>query len=56
MATILTFAETRDGALRRAGLEVLSEARRLSDALGSSSVAAVLVGSGVEALAPQLSS
>ena len=30
MATILTFAEQRDGKLRRASLEVVSEARRLA--------------------------
>jgi electron transfer flavoprotein alpha subunit len=56
MATILTFAEAREGTLRRAALEVLSEARRLADVLGSSSVASVLIGSGENALATQLGS
>ena len=56
MPAILTFAEARDGLLRRSSLEALSEARRLADALGSSSVASVLIGSGVEGLASQLGS
>ena len=43
MATILTFAEQRDGKLRRASLEVVSEARRLAGALGAI-VTAVVVG------------
>jgi electron transfer flavoprotein alpha subunit len=53
MAGILTFAEQRDGKLRRASLEAVSEARRLAGALGGS-VTAVLVGSGVEGLAAEL--
>ena len=53
MAVILTFAEERDGRLRRPSLEAVSEARRLADALGGS-VASVLVGSGVAGLAPEL--
>jgi electron transfer flavoprotein alpha subunit len=53
MAAILTFAEQRDGKLRRASLEVLSEARRLAAPLGAS-VSTVLVGPGSEALAAEL--
>ncbi len=51
--SILTFAEVRDGTLRRASLEALSEARRLAGAAGGS-VASVLVGSGVSALSAEL--
>ncbi len=53
MATILTFAEQRDGALRRASLETVSEARRLAGPLGAS-VASVLIGPGSPALAAEL--
>jgi len=53
MATILTFAEQRDGKLRRASLEVVSEARRLAGPLASS-VTAVVVGPGTETLAGEL--
>lgn len=42
-STILTFAETRGGALRRPSLEAVSEARRLADA-SSGKVVTVLVG------------
>jgi electron transfer flavoprotein alpha subunit len=55
MATILTFAEQRDGTLRRASLEVVSEARRLAGGLGAS-VSSVLIGPGTESLAPELAS
>jgi len=55
MAVILTFAEERGGKVRRPALEVVSEARRLADALGGS-VASVVVGSGVGALATELGS
>lgn len=55
MATILTFAEQRDGKLRRASLEVVSEARRLAGPLGAS-VTAVVVGPGAEAHAGELAS
>jgi len=55
MAIILTFAEAKDGKLRRASLEVVSEARRLADAMGGS-VEAVLVGSGSDALVGELAS
>jgi electron transfer flavoprotein alpha subunit len=50
---ILTFAEVRDGRLRRSSLEALSEARRLAGADGGA-VAAVLIGSGVSALSAEL--
>jgi electron transfer flavoprotein alpha subunit len=53
MALILTFAEAREGRLRRASLEVVSEARRLAGALGAT-VETVLVGAGVEPLAAEL--
>jgi electron transfer flavoprotein alpha subunit len=55
MATILTFAEQRDGKLRRASLETVSEAKRLGGALGAT-VAAVVIGPGAEALAGELAS
>ena len=55
MGTILTFAEQRDGKLRRASLETVSEARRLAGALGAD-VAAVVVGPGSESLAGELAS
>jgi electron transfer flavoprotein alpha subunit len=55
MATILTFAEQRDGKLRRASLEALSEARRLAGPLGAG-VAAVVLGPGAEGLAGELAS
>ena len=54
MALILTFAEARDGRLRRASLEAVSEARRLAGPLGAS-VETVVVGPGSEALAGELS-
>ncbi len=53
MATIITFAEQRDGKLRRASLEAVSEARRLAASL-KASVEAVLVGSGVDGLSGDL--
>ena len=53
MAMILTFAEQRDGKLRRASLEAVSEGRRLASALNAR-VGAVLVGSGVAGLADTL--
>ena len=53
MATILTFAEQRDGKLRRAALETVSEARRLAGPLGAT-VAAVVIGPGGESLAAEL--
>ncbi len=53
--TILTFAETRGGALRRPSLEAVSEARRLADA-SSARVVSVLVGAGGDALVKTLAS
>jgi len=53
MPTIVTFAEHRDGKLRRPSLEAVAEARRLAEPL-KASVQAVLVGSGIEGLAPEL--
>ena len=55
MPALLTFAEVRDGKLRRSALEAVSEARRLADAL-SGTVRTVLIGSGVKALADELAS
>jgi electron transfer flavoprotein alpha subunit len=55
MPVILTFAEARDGKLRRASLETLSEARRLAGTLGAT-VSAVVIGPGTEALAGELGS
>ncbi len=46
-------AEQRDGALRKVSYEVASAARKIADELGDE-VCAVLVGSGVEGLAPEL--
>jgi electron transfer flavoprotein alpha subunit len=55
MPSILTYAEHRDGALRRASLEVVSEARRLADQMGGGTkVESILVGSGVAPLAATL--
>jgi electron transfer flavoprotein alpha subunit len=53
VAQILTFAEIRDGRLRRASLEVVSEARRLAGPLAAS-VTTVVVGPGAEAVAGEL--
>jgi electron transfer flavoprotein alpha subunit len=55
MPGIVTYAEHRDGKLRRASLEALSEARRLSGALGGP-ITAVVVGPGAEGLAAELAS
>jgi electron transfer flavoprotein alpha subunit len=55
MPTILTFAEVRDGKLRRPSLEAVSEARRLAKGLGAT-VQSVLIGSGVAAFAAELAS
>ena len=55
MPSILTYAEHRDGALRRASLEVVSEARRLADQMGGDTkVESILVGAGVAPLAATL--
>jgi electron transfer flavoprotein alpha subunit len=53
MATLLTFAEQRDGKLRRAALEAVSEARRLAGPLAAS-VTSVVVGPGGEGHAAEL--
>ena len=57
MAAIITFAEQRDGKLRRASLEAVSEARRLASAAGGR-VESVLIGAGADpgALAQELAS
>jgi electron transfer flavoprotein alpha subunit len=55
MPSILTYAEHRDGTLRRPSLEVVSEARRLADQMGGDTkVESVLIGAGVAPLAAQL--
>jgi electron transfer flavoprotein alpha subunit len=53
MAAIVVFAEHRDGKVRRASLEAVSEARRLADGLGAS-VEAVVVGAGGAGLLDEL--
>jgi electron transfer flavoprotein alpha subunit len=53
MATILTFAEQRDGKLRRASLEAVSEARRLAEGTGAT-VECVLVGTDSDVLVTEL--
>ena len=55
MPGILTFAEQRDGKIRRSSLEVVSEAKRLAGGFGGT-VATVVVGPGTEGLAPELAS
>ena len=55
MSGILTFAEQRDGTLRRASLEVVSEAKRLAESFGGT-VSTVVVGPGTEGLAAELGS
>jgi electron transfer flavoprotein alpha subunit len=54
VATILTFAEARDGKLRRPTSEAISEARRIADSLGSAQVVSVLIGSGVSGLVDEI--
>jgi electron transfer flavoprotein alpha subunit len=53
MSVILTFAEAKDGRLRRPSLETVSEARRLAGGLGAK-VASVLIGPGGSSLADEL--
>jgi electron transfer flavoprotein alpha subunit len=53
MAGILVFAEQRNGSLKRASLEAVSEGRRVADALGTSLSAAV-VGADLPPLAEEL--
>ncbi len=55
MPGILTFAEQRDGTLRRASLEVVSEAKRLAQGQAGA-VATVVIGPGGESLAGELAS
>jgi electron transfer flavoprotein alpha subunit len=55
MAAILTFAEQREGRLRRASLETVSEAKRLAGSLGAQ-VVSVLIGPGAASLAGELGS
>jgi electron transfer flavoprotein alpha subunit len=55
MPGIVTFAEQRDGALRRSSLEVVSEARRQAAAFGGT-VSTVVIGPGTESLAAELAS
>ena len=55
MPGIVTFAEHRDGKLRRPSLEAVSEAKRLTASLGGP-VTAVVVGPGAEALSAELAS
>jgi electron transfer flavoprotein alpha subunit len=50
---VLTFAESREGALRRSALEAVSEAKRLAEAL-SGAVESVLIGPGTRGLADEL--
>ncbi len=51
---ILVYIEARDGKVKKSSLEVLSEAKRRADDL-SQEVFAVLVGHGLEFLAPEIS-
>jgi electron transfer flavoprotein alpha subunit len=55
MPTIVTFAEVRDGKVRRPALEAVSEARRLAGPLGAT-VQAVLIGQGTAPLAAEVGS
>ena len=55
MPGILVFAEQRDGKLRRAALEAVSEASRLASSLGTG-VTAVVAGGAVAPLADELAS
>lgn len=49
---VLVFAEQRDGHFKKAGLEALSEGRRLADKMGAS-LHAVVIGSNVQGLAAE---
>jgi electron transfer flavoprotein alpha subunit len=53
MPTIVTFAEVREGKVRRPSLEAVSEARRLAQALAAT-VQSVLIGHGVAPLAAEI--
>ncbi len=48
MATVLTFAETREGRLRKVGLEALAAARGVADALEAEVVACLFGPAGIE--------
>jgi len=50
---IFVIAEQRDGALRKVSFELVSAARKLADQTGDE-VSAILLGSGIEGLAPEL--
>ena len=54
MANVFAFAETRNGELRKIGLEAVTAARTVADATGGSVVAFIAGAPGVAALAPQL--
>src|SRR5688500_9127579 len=55
MANVFAFAETRGGELRKVGLEAVTAARTLADAMGGGEVHAMVVGApGVEAHAAAL--
>jgi electron transfer flavoprotein alpha subunit len=51
---ILVYIEVREGKVKKSSLEVLSEAKRRADELGQDTFA-VLVGHGLESLAPEVS-
>ena len=51
---ILVYIEVRDGKVKKSSLEILSEAKRRADELDLE-VIAVLVGHGLESLAPEVS-
>lgn len=54
MAKVWIVAEQREGALRKISFELVSTARKLADDLGGAEVGAILLGSGVAGLAPEL--
>jgi electron transfer flavoprotein alpha subunit len=55
MANVFAFAETRGGALRKAGLEAVAAARQLADATGGGEVHAMVAGApDVRSVAPRL--
>jgi electron transfer flavoprotein alpha subunit len=55
MATVLAFAESRGGALRKAALEAVVAARQAADASGGGEVHALLIGGpGIGSRAPEL--
>ncbi len=56
MANVFAFAETRNGELRKIGLEAVTAARKLADATGGQVRAFVAGAAGVSSLATQLAS